>query len=144
LYRLLFNLSIAPHRLSTVYLVDKPWQLAQKDKSPVLKGLGDLGKLPGMLKQAMEMKERIEGLKEQLAEQCVEASVGGGMVTVCMNGKMEMLSIKIDPEIINPADPQTLETLVRAAVNAASEKVRDLVKDKMAEATQGIDLPGII
>jgi nucleoid-associated protein EbfC len=110
----------------------------------VLKGLGDIGKLGGMLKQAMEMKGRIEAIKEKLAEQVVEASAGGGMVTVKMNGKMETLSIAIDPEIINPDDPQTLETLVRAAVNAASEKVRDLVKDQMSEATQGIDLPGII
>lgn len=109
----------------------------------MLKGLGDLGKLGGMLKQAMEMKERIEGLKEQLAEERVEASAGGGMVRIQMNGKMEVLSLNIEKEIIDPNDPQTLETLLRAAFNSGSDKVRDLMKSRMAELTQGIEIPGL-
>ncbi len=110
----------------------------------MLKGLGDLGKLGGMLKQAMEVKERIEAVKEQLAEERVEASAGGGMVTLVMNGKLEVLSIKIEKDVIDPNDPETLETLVRAAFNAGSDKVRELMKARMTEVTHGIDIPGLI
>lgn len=109
----------------------------------VLKGLGDLGKMTGMLKQAMELKERIETMKDTLGDAQVEASVGGGMVTVVMSGKTEVLSVTIDPEVIDKEDRETLETLVRAAVNEAIDKAREMVKAKMAEVTGGIDLPGI-
>jgi hypothetical protein len=60
-----------------------------------------------------------------------------------MNGKMEAQSIKIDPEIINRDDPEMLETLVAAAVNEATRKAQELVKEKMGELTGGIDIPGL-
>lgn len=109
----------------------------------MLKGLGDLGKMGGMLKQAMEMKERMEELKEQLGNERIEASSGGGMVQLVMTGKMEMLSIKIDPEIINPDEPEMLETLIQAAVNDGTHKAQDMVKEKMQEMAGGIDIPGL-
>lgn len=96
-----------------------------------------------MLKQAMEVKARMEELKESLGNERIEAAAGGGMVQVVMTGKMELLSIKIDPEIINPADPQYLETLVQAAFNDGIYKAQDLVKSKMTEMTGGIDIPGL-
>jgi hypothetical protein len=96
-----------------------------------------------MLKQAMEVKARMEELKESLGNERIEAAAGGGMVQVIMTGKMELLSIKIDPEIINPADPQYLETLVQAAFNDGIYKAQDLVKAKMTEMTGGIDIPGL-
>ena len=65
------------------------------------------------------------------------------MVTVVINGKMEVQSIKIDPEIINRDDPEMLETLVAAAVNEATRKAQDLVREKMGELTGGIDIPGL-
>jgi len=109
----------------------------------VLKGLGDLGKMGGMLKQAMEMKGRMEALKEQLGDERVEGSAGGGLVQVVMSGKMELISMKIDPEIINPEETEMLETLVQAAVNDGVHKAQELVKGKMAEMAGGIDIPGL-
>ena len=107
------------------------------------KGLGNIGNLPGMLKQAMEVKQRIESLKEQLADETIEASAGGGMVTVVMNGKFEIVSMAIDPEIVDPNDTEMLETMVRAGVNEAVRKVQELVQGKMKELTGGIDIPGL-
>jgi nucleoid-associated protein EbfC len=109
----------------------------------VLKGLGDLGKMGGMLKQAMEMKGRIEEIKESLAEEQIEASAGGGMVSVLINGKLEVLSVKIDPEVVNADDVEMLETLVQAAFNEASGKMREVVKEKMQEVAGGLDIPGL-
>lgn len=107
------------------------------------KGLGGLGNMGNLLKQAMELRQNMEQLKETLAAMTVEASAGGGMVTVVINGKMEVQSIKIDPEIINRDDPEMLEALVAAAVNEATRKAQDLVREKMGELTGGIDIPGL-
>lgn len=109
----------------------------------MLKGIGDLTKLGAMLKQATEAKQRIEKLKESFTHERVEASVGGGMVTVEMSGNMEVVSVRIDPEVIDRNDPQALETLVRAAFNAAGEKVRELMKARMSEITSDLDIPGL-
>lgn len=109
----------------------------------MLKGLGDLSKMGGMLKQAMEIKQRIEELKEQLANERVSASSGGGMVQVELNGKMQVLSLKIEPEVINPAEPEVLETLVQAAINEGVNKVQEMLKERMQEITGGMDIPGI-
>ena len=109
----------------------------------MLKGLGDLSKMGGMLKQAMEMKNRIEELKEKLADEEIEASAGGGMVNVVVNGRMDLLSIKIDPEVVDKDDVEMLETMVKAAVNEGMEQARQMVKDRMAEISGGLDIPGI-
>ena len=109
----------------------------------MFKGLGDLGKMSGMLKQAMELKNNIDAFKEKLADERIEASAGGGMVKVMVSGKMELLDLKIDPEVIDRDDPEMLETLVRAAINDAMDKARELVKERMSEMTGGIDIPGL-
>jgi hypothetical protein len=109
----------------------------------VLKGLGGLGNLGGVLKQAMEMKGKIEELKETLGNERVEASAGGGMVTIVLNGKFELESIKIDPEILDKNESEMLETLVRAAFNEGVRKVQDLIKGKMAGVAGGINIPGL-
>lgn len=107
------------------------------------KGLGGLGNLGGIVQQAMQMKNQMESIKASLADEIVEATSGGGMVTVVMNGKMEVLSVKIDPEIVNPDDPEMLETLVASALNEANRKAQEVVKNKMTELTGGIDIPGL-
>ena len=107
------------------------------------KGIGGLGNLGNIMKQAMDLKDNMENIKEELAQKQVEASAGGGMVTVVVNGKMEILSIKIDPDIIDKEDPELLETLVAAAVNEGVRKAQDLMKEKMLEMTGGIDIPGL-
>lgn len=109
----------------------------------MLKGIGDLGKMGGIIKQAMEMKERIDELKGKLGDMHTETSVGGDLVTVVMNGNMEIVSLKIDPSVIDAEDPDTLEGLVAAAVNASISKVQEMVKGKMTELTGGVDVPGM-
>ena len=109
----------------------------------MLKGLGNLGNLQGILKQALDVKNKIEELKDRLADERIEADTGGGMVRVVMTGKFEIVSIKIDPEIINKEDPEMLETLVRAAVNEAVRKTQEVVKSKMTELTGGVEVPGL-
>ena len=107
------------------------------------KGFGGLGNLGGMLKHAMEMKGKIEELKERLADERVEAAAGGGMVRVVMNGKFELQSMKIEPEVVDANDVEMLETLVTAAVNEGIRQVQDPVKSRMTELTGGIDIPGL-
>ena len=107
------------------------------------KGLGGLGDLGYMMKHALDLKSSLEKLKETLAEERIEANAGGGMVSVVMSGKLEVLSISIDREIINPEDPEMLETLVAAAMNEANRKAQEMVKGKMTELTGGIDIPGL-
>jgi len=107
------------------------------------KGLGGLGDIGNMMKHALELKSNMERLKETLAAERIEGSSGGGMVTVLMSGRLEVLSVKIDPEIVNPEDPEMLETLVAAAMNEANRKAQEMVKEKMTELTGGIDIPGI-
>ena len=109
----------------------------------MFKGLGNLGNLTGMLKQAMEVKGKMDEFKAQLANETVEVSAGGGMVTVVMRGTFEVESIKIDPEIVDKNDVEMLETMVRAAVNEATHKIQDMVKSKMMEMTGGMELPGL-
>ena len=107
------------------------------------KGLGNLGNMAGLMKQAMEMKSKMEAIKAEIAEETVEATAGGGMVTAVMNGRFELLSLKIEPEISNPNETEMLETTVRAAVNEGVRKVQELLKERMSEITGGLDLPGL-
>lgn len=102
-----------------------------------------LGNLSNMVKQAMDVKNKMEELKDSLANEQVEATAGGGMVTIVMNGKFEVLSVKIDPEVIDKEDPEMLETLVRAAMNEGNRKVQELVKSKMSDIAGDVDIPGL-
>ena len=96
-----------------------------------------------MLKQAMDVKNKMEAIKESLGDERIEASAGGGMVTAVVNGRFELVSLHIEPDIIDPAEPEMLETLVRAAINEAVRQAQDMVKAKMTELTGGIDIPGL-
>jgi len=117
--------------------------IRQKDGKKMLRGLGDLAKMGGVLKQAMEMKSRIEEIKAGLAQERITGSAGGGMVTVEMNGNLEVLWVKFDPEVVNKDDVEMLETLVRAAVNEAADRAREMVKEKMTAVAGGLDIPGL-
>jgi DNA-binding YbaB/EbfC family protein len=98
--------------------------------------------MAGMLKQAMEMKQKMEALKEQLAEETIEAGAGG-MVKVVFNGRMELLELTIDPEVVDKEDKDQLEFLVRTAVNDGLRKTQQMMKDRMQEITGGLDIPGL-
>ncbi|MCK4389701.1 MAG: YbaB/EbfC family nucleoid-associated protein [Desulfobacterales bacterium] len=101
------------------------------------KGMGN------MLKQAQKLQSRIFKLQEQLADRTVETTVGGGMVKAVANGKQELLSIKIEREVVDPDDVQMLEDLIVAAVNDALKKSQDMVSEEMTKLTGGFKIPGI-
>lgn len=91
-----------------------------------------------LMKQAQEMQER---LQRELAETVVEASVGGGMVTVRMTGHRQLVSCKIDPEAMDPSDPSMLEDLIVAAVNEAGRKLEETMQGKVG--AMAASLPGL-
>ena len=100
----------------------------------------DMGKL---LKQAQMMQERLAEMQARLAEKTVEASSGGGMVKAVMNGKHEVVSLKIDPEVVNPSDIEMLEDLIVAALNEARTRVDDMIRNEMSSLTGGLPIPGL-
>ncbi|OFW03487.1 MAG: nucleoid-associated protein, YbaB/EbfC family [Acidobacteria bacterium RIFCSPLOWO2_02_FULL_68_18] len=93
-----------------------------------------------MMKQAQEMQER---LKKQMADLRVEATAGGGMVTVVMNGTKQIQSIAIDPGVVSREDLEMLQDLIVAAVNDAGRKVDDQLGQTMSGLMGGLKLPGI-
>ncbi len=97
--------------------------------------------LGAMMKQAQEMQARMTEMQEQLAHYEVTGQSGGGMVQATLNGKGEARSVKIDPSLIDPDDPEVLEDLVVAAINDARAKVDAHKAEKMAELTGGLQLP---
>ena len=97
-----------------------------------------------LLKKAQELQEKMAKLQEELGEKTVEASTGGGMVSVVANGKQEIVSIKIDPEVVDANDVEMLEDLVLAAINDALYQAKQLVTDEMSQLTGGVKIPGII
>ena len=102
-----------------------------------MKGFGN------MMKEAQRLQQQMAALQEEVGKRKVEATAGGGMVTVEANGKQEILSIKIDPEVINKDDAQMLEDLVLAACNEALRKSRELVQQELGKLTGGLKLPGL-
>ncbi|GIX45822.1 MAG: nucleoid-associated protein, YbaB/EbfC family [Candidatus Tectimicrobiota bacterium] len=102
-----------------------------------MKGMGNL------LKQAQQMQQKILQLQEELRQRTVEASVGGGMVTVTVNGKGEVLRIKIEPQAVDPGDVEMLEDLVMAGVNEALRKAQEMMAEEMSKLTGGIRIPGL-
>ncbi len=88
-----------------------------------------------LMKQAQEMQDR---LQSELGEISVESSVGGGMVTLRMNGHKEVVSVTIDPEVIDPAEPDVLQDLIVAAVNDCSRRVDETIREKMGSMTSAL------
>ncbi len=99
--------------------------------------------LGDILKQAQAIQERVALLQEEAAQKTVEASSGGGMVTVRMNGKQALLSVIIDPEIVKSGDVEMLQDLIAAAVNEGVRKSRDLLAEEIKALTGGVQIPGI-
>ncbi len=101
------------------------------------KGMGDF------MRQAQKLQEQIQKIQEEVAEKTVEASSGGGMVTVVTDGKQDMVSIKIDPEVVNKDDIEMLEDLIVAAVNEARKRSQELMAGEMGKLTGGMSVPGL-
>ena len=100
------------------------------------KGFGD------MMRQAKVLQDKMAKMQEELGERVVESSVGGGMVVARANGRQELLSIEVEPEVVDPDDIEMLQDLVVAAVNDVMKKSQDMVSEEMSKLTGGIKLPG--
>ncbi len=99
------------------------------------------GNMKNLLKQANKMKEQMEKLQQEAGEKTVEASSGGGMVTVVAKAKGEVLSITIEPSIVQDDDLEMLQDLITAAVNEALNRGQDLMKDEVSKLAGGMGLP---
>lgn len=96
-----------------------------------------------MMKQAQEVQQKLARIQEEVAKKTVEATAGGGMVTVVANGKQEIVSIKIERDVVNPEEIEMLQDLVTAAVNEAHRKAQALLADEMKAVTGGLQIPGL-
>ena len=96
-----------------------------------------------MMRQLQQMQAQMENTQAEVEESVFSATAGGGMVTAEVNGKKELLSIKIDPEVVDPDDVEMLEDLVTAAVNEALGKAAKTMEDKMGALTGGMNIPGM-
>ncbi|MCR1954418.1 YbaB/EbfC family nucleoid-associated protein [Clostridioides mangenotii] len=107
------------------------------------------GGMPGganmnqLMKQAQKMQENMQKAQEELETKELEASVGGGAVTVKINGKKEILDITIKPEVVDPDDIEMLQDLVLSAVNQAIKSVEDIQANQMNKLTGGMNIPGL-
>jgi DNA-binding YbaB/EbfC family protein len=98
-------------------------------------------KFGDMMRQAQKLQNEIQRVQEELAERTVEASAGGGMVTVIANGKQDIVSVKIDPEVVSKDDVDMLEDLIVAAVNESRRRAQELVMGEISKVTGGMGLP---
>jgi len=102
------------------------------------KGFGNL------IRQAQQLQSKMMKVQEEMAARTVEASAGGGMVVAVANGKQELVSIKIEKEVVNPEDVEMLQDLVVAAANAALKNAQEMVAEEMKKLTGGINIPGMM
>ena len=104
------------------------------------KGFGPMGNL---VKQAQQMQAKMAKLQAELAERTVEAAAGGGMVKVTANGSQQIVSIKIEREVVDPDDLEMLQDMILAAVNEALKMSQEMVSSEMQKITGGINIPGL-
>lgn len=94
-----------------------------------------------ILQQAQQMQGKLQQIQDELAQQSVTGSAGGGMVSVEADGKGQVRQVKIDASVVNPADVEMLEDLVLVAVSEAQKKAAALAQEQMGKLTGGLDLP---
>jgi DNA-binding YbaB/EbfC family protein len=95
------------------------------------------------MKQAKKMQERMARLQQELETKTVDASSGGGMVSVVVNGKFEIISLKIEKDVVNADDVEMLQDLVMAAVNEGVRKAQEMTTAEMSKITGGLNIPGL-
>jgi hypothetical protein len=103
-------------------------------------GKGGIG---NMMKQVQVMQAKMEQMQAELEAEEVEGSSGGGMVTVIANGKQDVISITIDPEVVDKDDVEMLQDLIVAAINQARQKAQELQTERMSSLTGGLSIPGL-
>jgi hypothetical protein len=97
-----------------------------------------------MMRQAQQLQKKISQVQEEMANKTVEASAGGGMVTVTANGSQEIVNVQIDPSVVDPEDVGMLQDLVVAAANEALKKARSMMEEEMSKVTGGMKIPGLM
>jgi hypothetical protein len=102
------------------------------------KGFGNL------VRQAQQLQAKMQKVQEEMGTRTVEASAGGGMITAVANGKQELVSIKVERDVVNPDDLEMLQDLIVAAVNAALKKSQEMVAEEMKKLTGGMSIPGLM
>ncbi|MBR3997791.1 MAG: YbaB/EbfC family nucleoid-associated protein [Clostridia bacterium] len=113
-------------------------------KAKLPKGMGGgPTNMQSMIKQAQKMQEDMTALQEDLDTREYEVKAGGGVVTVKINGKLEVLSIDVAPEVVDPDDIETMTDIIVAAVNEAIKKVNETNSEEMGKITGGLNVPGI-
>lgn len=113
-------------------------------KAKLPKGMGGgPTNMQSMIKQAQKMQEDMTALQEELDAREYEVKAGGGVVTVKINGKLEVLSIDVAPEVVDPDDIETMTDIIVAAVNEAIKKVNETNSEEMGKITGGLNVPGI-
>lgn len=103
----------------------------------------DLSSMGDLMKQAKVMQERLANLQAEVGARTVEASAGGGMVTAKVSGRLQVLSVAIDPEILSSGDRDMLQDLIVAAVNEAIRQAQAMMNDEMSKLTGGLRIPGL-
>jgi DNA-binding YbaB/EbfC family protein len=103
--------------------------------------LKNLGNLPALMQKAREMQDRMKSVQDELARRTVEADAGGGMVSATVNGRLEVVRIRIDTSKINPNDTEMLEDVTVAAIAAAQRKAAEMMKDEMGKLAGEMGLP---
>jgi len=103
-----------------------------------MKNIGD------MVKQVQQLQTKMASLQEELGHLTVEATAGGGMVSVVVNGRQELVSLAIEPEVVSPNDLEMLQDLIQAAVNEGLNRSREMVQAEMKKLTGGLSIPGLV
>lgn len=101
------------------------------------KGMGNI------LKQAKVMQDKMADIQKELANKTIDFASGGGMVNVTINGRQEIVSVRIDPSVINPNDVEMLQDLIAAAVNGAIKRSQEMMSEEMGKVTAGLNIPGL-
>ncbi|MBE9535763.1 MAG: YbaB/EbfC family nucleoid-associated protein [Proteobacteria bacterium] len=99
--------------------------------------------IAGIMKQAQKMQEQMAKIQAEAATKTVEATAGGGMVTAVVNGKQQLVSLKIEKDVVDPTDIEMLQDLIMAAVNEGMKKSQDSVASEMGKLTGGLNIPGL-
>ena len=97
-----------------------------------------------IMKQAKKIQEKMASMQAELETRTIEATTGGGMVTVVVNGKFEVISLKIEKDVVNPEDVEMLQDLIIAAVNEGIRKAQEMASAEMAKITGGFNIPGLM
>jgi DNA-binding YbaB/EbfC family protein len=99
--------------------------------------------LSGMMKQAQKLQAKMMEMQAELGNRTVSAQAGGGMVEAVVNGRQELVSLRIDPEVVAPDDVEMLQDLIQAAINEALNRSREMMAAEMAKLTGGMQIPGL-